>query len=104
MKFNCGRTREEKQAEYIRHHFNWHYKFAWWPVQVDKHDCRWLEFVERRQYWICGGEAASIEQVIYNFACSICGIEGVGEFECASAGTNLQRRPLTYLNNWDGLL
>lgn len=27
---------------------NWHRKFAWLPIKVSKHDCRWLEYVERK--------------------------------------------------------
>ncbi len=26
----------------------WHRVFAWWPVKLSAHDCRWLETVERR--------------------------------------------------------
>jgi hypothetical protein len=28
--------------------FRWHRWFAWYPVHIRRHDCRWLEFVERR--------------------------------------------------------
>lgn len=55
MKFNCGKSREqrlrdafvvaEKNAEAAR---NWHKHFAWLPVRVAEGDCRWLEFVMRR--------------------------------------------------------
>ncbi len=43
MKFDCGKTWEE------RHNFltKWHLWFAWHPVRVGSHDCRWLEMVER---------------------------------------------------------
>jgi hypothetical protein len=40
MKFDCGQTHQEKQE--------WHQWFAWFPVEVGPHDCRWLEYVERR--------------------------------------------------------
>lgn len=43
MKLNCGPTPWEKWAASEK----WHRWFAWRPVQVDSHDCRWLEYVER---------------------------------------------------------
>lgn len=46
MKFNCGRSWEEK-AEAI---MKWHRWFAWFPVTVGSKDCRWLEYVERRAF------------------------------------------------------
>ena len=44
MKFNCGETPAEK-FERLE---NWHRWFAWHPVRVGSHDCRWLEYVERK--------------------------------------------------------
>lgn len=43
MKFNCGETLAEKKRLGQRHRW-----FAWYPVRVGSHDCRWLETVERR--------------------------------------------------------
>lgn len=37
----------------------WHVWFAWHPVRIKDHDCRWLEKVERRgnlEYYYDGGE------------------------------------------------
>lgn len=28
-------------------HLVWHRWFAWYPVRLAEHDCRWLEWVER---------------------------------------------------------
>ena len=44
MKLDCGPTDEEAGAILLE----WHKWFAWHPVRVASHDCRWLEFVERR--------------------------------------------------------
>ncbi len=43
MKFDCGETYEEKLKRLATPH-KW---FAWYPVKIDDHDCRWMEFVER---------------------------------------------------------
>ena len=40
MKFDCGKTIDEMK--------DWHPWFAWHPVRVGPHDCRWLETIERR--------------------------------------------------------
>jgi hypothetical protein len=55
MKFNCGPTEEERRADKLRRWFterdrmkNWRPWFAWYPVRVASHDCRWLETVEYR--------------------------------------------------------
>lgn len=45
MQFDCGETWEEKQKRLA----TWYRWFAWYPVRIEKHDCRWLEFVERRE-------------------------------------------------------
>jgi hypothetical protein len=44
MRFDCGETEFEKTYRLI----NWHSWFAWRPVKLDDHDCRWLECVARR--------------------------------------------------------
>lgn len=55
MKFNCGpsqaeRERRERQAELAerRAQRSWHRWFAWRPIRIAEGDCRWLEYVERR--------------------------------------------------------
>lgn len=45
MKFDCGET----YAERLERLSNWHRVFAWFPVRVGPHDCRWLETVERKE-------------------------------------------------------
>ena len=47
MKFNCGRTWDEKK-KYLE---DWHPHVAWWPGRVGSHDCRWLEWVLRKGRW-----------------------------------------------------
>lgn len=44
MKFDCGETEEEK----IKRLEEWHKYFALFPRRVADHDCRWLEYIERR--------------------------------------------------------
>ena len=44
MKFDCGETWKEKKARVGK----WHKWFAWRPVRLSAHDCRWLEHVGRR--------------------------------------------------------
>jgi hypothetical protein len=44
MKWDCGPTWKEKIAAWEQ----WHPHFAVWPVRVGSHDCRWLEWVERK--------------------------------------------------------
>lgn len=56
MKFNCGKSREEKvrdhnarmleKAKSLRE--EWRRCFAWFPIRVGDNDCRWLEKVEYR--------------------------------------------------------
>jgi len=49
MKFDCGkRTREQKITARNRCLKWWHPWFAWFPVWIGPHDCRWLEKVHRR--------------------------------------------------------
>lgn len=49
MKFDCGETWSEKKERLGK----WHRHFAWWPVSITSHDCRWLEFVERKGELFC---------------------------------------------------
>jgi hypothetical protein len=51
MKFDCGETWLEKRTRLS----DWHRWIAWFPVRVGPHDCRWLEHVERKGEWSCGG-------------------------------------------------
>jgi hypothetical protein len=44
MRFDCGETAFEKKVRLSL----WHKWFAWYPVKLSAHDCRWLEWVERR--------------------------------------------------------
>lgn len=44
MKFDCGETYDERIGRLT----NWHRWFAWHPIKVSDHDCRWLEYVERK--------------------------------------------------------
>ena len=44
MKIDCGETRKEKRDRLKKCH-KW---FAWYPVRVGSHDCRWLEYVDRQ--------------------------------------------------------
>lgn len=54
MKLDCGPTRRER----IDRLSEWHLWFAWRPVRIGSHDCRWLETVQRRgAYWEGWGEA-----------------------------------------------
>lgn len=54
MRFDCGETIEERSKRLEE----WHLWFAWYPVRVGPHDCRWLEYVERRMtffsWGVCG--------------------------------------------------
>lgn len=44
MQFACGKTSAERRAKKQE----WHQWFAWLPVNVGQHDCRWLERVWRK--------------------------------------------------------
>lgn len=46
MKFDCDKW---------KYKYEWHRWFAWYPVKVAEHDCRWLEYVDRKGELICGG-------------------------------------------------
>lgn len=48
MKFDCGLTKLDKMKRKVMIYKSWRTKFAWFPVQVDNNDCRWLELVEYR--------------------------------------------------------
>lgn len=53
MKFNCGPTREARDAMLRR----WHRYFAFFPVRVGERECVWLEWVERMgTQHMCGWE------------------------------------------------
>lgn len=59
MKFDCGRTLQEKAAdrwkaekEWAEAMKKWHPYFAWYPKRVGSHDCRWLEWIECKGTWI----------------------------------------------------
>jgi hypothetical protein len=45
VRFDCGETYCEK----VEREAKWHRWFAWRPVRIGSHDCRWLETVERRR-------------------------------------------------------
>lgn len=45
MKFDCGLTSYEKYEARKQ----WHRWFAYRPVRIGTHDCRWLETVERKR-------------------------------------------------------
>lgn len=44
MKINCGMSYRAKLIYWSK----WHRFFAIWPRRVGEYDCRWLEFIERR--------------------------------------------------------
>lgn len=44
MKFDCGLTKQERQERLE----TWHRWFAWCPIRMGSHDCRWLEYVWRK--------------------------------------------------------
>lgn len=44
MKWDCGPDLDER----YRRLEQWHRWFAWRPVRVASHDCRWLEWIERK--------------------------------------------------------
>lgn len=44
---DCKRRRDEARRE-------WHVWFAWRPVKLEHGDCRWFEFVERREVYVNG--------------------------------------------------
>lgn len=55
MKLRCGRYREALAHRRLQRRIaaceksrQWRRKFAWWPVKMGQHDCRWLEVYEER--------------------------------------------------------
>jgi len=44
MRFNC--KKKERNVK------EWHFIFAWKVIKVSDTDCRWLEFVERREIFV----------------------------------------------------
>lgn len=44
MKIDFGETVSERMERLQK----WHTVFAWLPKQIDTHDYRWLEYVQRR--------------------------------------------------------
>lgn len=50
MKFDCGETFQEEEDR----RGQWRKWFAWYPIKLCIHDCRWLEIVERRQLYARG--------------------------------------------------
>lgn len=58
MKIDCGPTWQEKylaKKEIEKANYKllneWRKKFAWWPIRIGSHDCRWLEYIEIRDQW-----------------------------------------------------
>jgi len=51
--------RSEGPAAYVLRMSRWHRWFAWRPVRVGTHECRWLEFVERKRVWYGIGETSA---------------------------------------------
>lgn len=54
MKFNCGPTPEQKEADRLHRLTNWHPFFVMWPRRLGEGDCRWLETIERRGRYLLG--------------------------------------------------
>lgn len=50
MKWDCGETWDE----YKTRMWQWHRRFLLRPRRVSDHDCRWLEYVERRGIYRSG--------------------------------------------------
>lgn len=51
MKWDCDKKHRDKFARQLKsfeESKQWHKVFAWWPTRVASGDCRWLEYVERR--------------------------------------------------------
>ncbi len=55
MKFDCGCFKDrriERERRWLAKKFEWQTRFAWLPVRIGPHDCRWLEFYfERLVSW-----------------------------------------------------
>jgi len=52
MKFNCGKTWEERR----NYKEEWHVWFAWHPARIGLEECVWLESVERKGTYRCDHE------------------------------------------------
>lgn len=48
MRFDCGKTREQKWTERKFKVESWNPWFAWHPVRIGPRKCVWLEKIERR--------------------------------------------------------
>ena len=57
MRLDLGLSFAEREADKEK----WHLWFAWYPVRVWRHDCRWLEYVERRGVQCGYGEGCHLE-------------------------------------------
>lgn len=51
MRIDCGPTWGERRAAKEQ----WHLWWAWHPVRVGPHDCRWLEWIDRKGTFYAGG-------------------------------------------------
>ena len=49
MKIDCGETYLEQHARLSQ----WHRWFAWHPIRLGSHDCRWLEKIWRKGEYYC---------------------------------------------------
>jgi len=49
MRFNCDKFSDWRYKKYLASQ-EWHRWFAWYPVRLGYHDCRWFEWVERRWF------------------------------------------------------
>ncbi len=53
MQFDCGEDWEAKKKRLT----NWHSWYALFPTRVGNHDCRWMEWIERKgKYSNYGGD------------------------------------------------
>ena len=50
MRFDCGPTWAERRAAKEQ----WHRFFAVFPRRLGSHDCRWMEWIERKGEVHCG--------------------------------------------------
>lgn len=60
MKWDCDRKEREKRArrnKAFEKSRQWHKVFAWWPIRIAAGDCRWLEYIERRNRTTSTGPA-----------------------------------------------
>ena len=54
MRWDCGETWDEKKARLS----SWNPFYAWYPIKVSDHDCRWFECVQRKgEYWVDWGDS-----------------------------------------------